>query len=97
VRQTVCWVGRKRSTNSAGCRESRPKLLWVRWGFFGFDLLVCCFWVVWCLTTLLGGDGEWDGGVDEVEGAVLGAGGLGEFVDLDVGVLVADLIAGQGR
>jgi hypothetical protein len=74
-----------------------PKLLWVRWGFFGFDLLVCCFWVVWCLTTLLGGDGEWDGGVDEVEGAVLGAGGLGEFVDLDVGVLVADLIAGQGR
>jgi hypothetical protein len=33
-------------------------------------------------------------GVDEVEGAALGAGGFGEFVDLDVGVLVADSVAG---
>ena len=44
----------------------------------------------------LGGDGEWDRGVDEFEGAALGGGGVGEFVDFDVGVVVADPVAGEG-
>ena len=48
----------------------------------------CLFW--------LRGDGEGDGGLDEVEGAALLGGGFGEFVDFDVGVVVADAVAGQG-
>jgi hypothetical protein len=44
----------------------------------------------------LRGDGYGDGGFDEVEGAALGGGSFGEFVDLDVGVLVADPVAGKG-
>ena len=43
------------------------------------------------------GFGQGDGGLDEVEGAALSGGGVGEFVDLDVGVVVADSVAGEGR
>ena len=56
------------------------------WGFVGFG-----GWLFW-----LRGDGEWDGGVDEFEGAALLGGGVGEFVDFDVGVVVADSVAGEG-
>jgi hypothetical protein len=56
------------------------------WGFAGFG-----GWLFW-----LRGDGEWDRGVDEFEGAALGGGGVGEFVDFDVGVVVADPVAGEG-
>ena len=48
-------------------------------------------WLFW-----LRGDGEWDRGVDEFEGAALGGGGVGEFVDFDVGVVIADSVAGEG-
>jgi len=44
----------------------------------------------------LRGDGEGDGGLDEVEGAALVGGGFGELIDLDVGALVADPVAGEG-
>ena len=35
-------------------------------------------------------------GVDEFEGAALFGGGVGELVDFDVGVVVADSVAGEG-
>ncbi len=35
-------------------------------------------------------------GVDEFEGAALLGGGVGELVDFDVGVVVADSVAGEG-
>lgn len=35
-------------------------------------------------------------GVDEVEGPALVGGGVGELVDFDVGVVVADAVAGEG-
>ena len=35
-------------------------------------------------------------GADEFEGAALSGGGIGEFVDFDVGVVVADSVAGEG-
>jgi hypothetical protein len=40
--------------------------------------------------------GEWDGAVEQVECAALVGGGLGEFVDLDGGVVVANPVAGEG-
>ena len=40
---------------------------------------------------------EGDGGADQVEGAALIGGSVGEFVDFDVGAGVADAVAGQGR
>ncbi|BBX95240.1 hypothetical protein MLAC_24830 [Mycobacterium lacus] len=56
------------------------------WGFVGFG-----GWLLW-----LRGDGQWDGGLDKVEGAALVGGGVGELVDFDVGVVVADPVAGEG-
>jgi hypothetical protein len=44
----------------------------------------------------LRGDGQGYRAVDEVEGAALVGGGLGEFVDVGVGVVVADAVAGEG-
>ena len=44
----------------------------------------------------LRGGGERDAGVDEFEGAALLGGGVGELVDFDVGVVVADSVAGEG-
>ncbi len=56
------------------------------WGLAGLG-----GWWFW-----LRGDGEGDRSVNEVEGAALGGGGLGEFVDFDVGLVVADPVAGEG-
>ncbi len=56
------------------------------WGFADFG-----GWLFW-----LRGDGEWDRGIDEFKGAALGGGGVGEFVDFDVGVVVADPVSGEG-
>jgi hypothetical protein len=71
---------------------ARPKLrLWGRtnprlsWGFVAVR-----WWVFWLP------DAEWDGGVEEFEGAALGGGGLGEHVGGGVGAGEADPIAGQG-
>ncbi len=50
---------------------------------------------LWGLFSWLRG-GEWDGGVDEVEGAALVWGGFGEHGDVGAGVGVADLVAGEG-
>ena len=47
-----------------------------------------------CLLWLRGG--ERDRGADEGEGAALVVGGVGEHGDLDVGVVEADLVAGEG-
>src|SRR6476660_2112263 len=58
---------------------------WLNWGFVG--LVGRRFW-------LRGGQGDW--GADEVEGAALVGGGFGEHGDVGVGVVVADLVAGQG-
>jgi hypothetical protein len=44
----------------------------------------------------LRGGGERDRGVQEVEGAALVGGGVGEDGHLDVGVVVLDLVAGEG-
>ncbi len=55
------------------------------WGFGDFWV-----WLFW----LRGG--EWDGGVDEVEGAALIWRGFGEHGDVGAGAGVADLVAGQG-
>ena len=41
-------------------------------------------------------DGEGDGGVEEFEGAALVGGGFGEDGDVGVGVVVVDLVAGEG-
>src|SRR4029079_19693036 len=43
---------------------------------------------------LRGGQGDW--GADEVEGTTLVGGGFGEHGDVGVGVVVVDLVAGQG-
>ena len=40
--------------------------------------------------------GEWDRGVEQVEGAALVGGGVGEDGHLGAGVVVADLVAGEG-
>src|SRR3974390_2127647 len=48
-------------------------------------------WLFW-----LRGDGEWDRGIDEFEGATLGGGGFGGFVDFDVVVVVAVSVVGGG-
>jgi hypothetical protein len=39
---------------------------------------------------------ERDGGVEQLEGAALVAGGFGEHGDFGVGACVADLVAGEG-
>ena len=41
-------------------------------------------------------EGEWDGGVEELEGAALGVGGDGEGGHDGAGVGVAQVVAGQG-
>ena len=56
------------------------------WGFAGL--------VGWLFWLRCGGEG--DGGVDEVEGAALGGGGVGEHGHVGAGAGVADLVAGEG-
>src|SRR6476620_3053127 len=83
---------RAESRGPLPCGPVSPKLRcggwvdsWLNGGFVG--LVGRRFW-------LRGGQGDW--GADEVEGAALVGGGFGEHGDVGVGVVVADLVAGQG-
>ena len=71
----------------------RPKLRLLKWVNPGVGLGVRWFrwWLFW-----LRGDGEGDGGVEEVECAALVGGGFGEHGHLDGGAVVAELVAGEG-
>lgn len=74
-------------------RRPKPKLRLLKWANPGVGLGVRWFrwWLLW-----LRGDGEGDGGVEEVEGAALVGGGFGEHGHLDGGAVVAELVAGEG-
>ena len=57
------------------------------------DLGIGCFvgWLFW-----LRGGGERDRGVQQVEGAALVGGGVGQHGHVGAGAVVADLVSGEG-
>src|SRR5271165_781906 len=83
----------RRSSPASSTSSPSPKLRLLKWVNPGVGLGVRWFrwWLLW-----LRGDGEGDGGVEEVEGAALVGGGFGEHGHVDGGAVVAELVAGEG-
>jgi hypothetical protein len=78
----------------AGVKPRYPEVTAVRVGVFRVLPAVLPVFGVWVFGYFLGGDGQGDSGLDEVEGAALLWGGVGDFVDLDSGAMVTDPVAG---